>query len=134
MWMFCQRWIKQSVLSAVLLCLLSSLLLLCVFVRTANLPRLEETYLLGTDSYRFLRQADLIVSQGRLPDLDAQRWQLEGRDLSTSLNLFSYVLAYTYHFLHSVFPNISLYAVAAYAPIVLRAMSVNTLRSLAACF
>ncbi|RKU14781.1 hypothetical protein C6501_07745 [Candidatus Poribacteria bacterium] len=121
-WLFCQRWIKQSILSVVLICLLSSSLLLCVFVRTANLPHLEETYLLGTDSYRFLRQTDLIVSQGHLPKIDTQRWQLEGRDLSTSLNLFSYVLAYSYNFLHRFFPNISLYTVAVYASVVCYAL------------
>ncbi len=117
-WLFCQRWIKQSILSAVLLCMLSSSLLLSVFVRTANIPHMEDAYLLGTDSYHFLRQADMIVSQGHLPAVDTQRWQLEGRDLSTSLNLFSYVLAYTYHFLHWFFPNISIYKVAVYASVV----------------
>lgn len=122
MWMSGKMRFKPSVLLIVLVSLLSSSLFLCVFIRTTNLPHLEETYLLGTDSYRFLRQADLIVSQGHLPDVDAQRWQLEGRDLSTSLNLFSYVLAYTYRFLHSVFPNINLYTVAVYAPIVCYAL------------
>ncbi len=121
-WLFCQRWIKQSVLSAVLLCLLSSSLLLCVFVRTVNIPHMENEYLLGTDSYHFLRQANMIVSQGQLPEVDTQRWQLEGRDLSTSLNLFSYILAYTYRFLHRFFPNINLYMVAVSASVVCYAL------------
>lgn len=121
-WLFCQRWIKQSVLSVVLICLLSSSLLLYVFVRTANIPHMENEYLLGTDSYHFLRQADLIVSQGHLPEVDTQRWQLEGRDLSASLNLFSYVLAYTCRFLHLFFPNISIYTVAVYASVVCYAL------------
>lgn len=118
MWKFSKQQFKPSVLFVVLIGILSSSLFLCVFIRTANYPHLEETHLLGTDSYRFLRQANIIVSQGRLPKIDDQRWQLEGRDLSTSLNLFSYVLAYTYRFLHWVFPNISLYTVAVYSPIV----------------
>ena len=122
MWMFCQQWIKHSVLSAVLLCLLSSSILLCVLVRTANIPHMEDEYLLGTDSYHFLRQANMIVSQGQLPEVDTQRWQPEGRDLSTSLNLFSYVLAYTYRFLHRFFPNISIYTVAVYASVVCYAL------------
>ena len=122
MWETGKKRFQPFILSVVLVCLLSSSLLLCVFIRATNLPRLEETYLLGTDSYRFLRQADLIVSQGHLPEVDTQRWQLEGRDLSTSLNLFSYVLAYTYRFLQLVFPNISLYTVAVYSPIVCYAL------------
>ncbi len=121
-WLFCQRWIKQSILSAVLFCILSSSLLLCVFVRTANIPHMEDEYLLGTDSYHFLRQVDLIVSHGQLPEVDTQRWQLEGRDLSTSLNLFSYVLAYTYHILHWFFPNISIYRVTVYTSVVCYAL------------
>ncbi len=110
--------------------MLSISLYLCVFIRTENLPHLDETYLLGTDSYRFLRQADLIVSQGHLPEVDTQRWQLEGRDLSTSLNLFSYVLAYCYNFLHWVFPNISLYTVAVYSPVVCYALCLLVLYGL----
>ena len=129
-WLFCQRWIKQSVLSVVLLCLLSSSLLLCVFVRTVNIPHMENEYLLGTDSYHFLRQVDMIVSQGQLPEVDTQRWQPEGRDLSTSLNLFSYVLAYTYRFLHRFFPNISIYTVAVYASVVCYALCLLALYAL----
>ncbi len=129
-WLFCQRWIKQSILSVVLICLLSSSLLLCVFVRTANIPHMEDEYLLGTDSYHFLRQVDMIVSQGQLPEVDTQRWQPEGRDLSTSLNLFSYVLAYTYRFLHRFFPNISIYTVAVYASVVCYALCLLALYAL----
>lgn len=103
MWEFGKQRFKSSVSLVVLIGMLSISLFLSIFIRTANLQSLEETYLLGTDSYRFLRQADLIISQGHLPEVDTQRWQLEGRDLSTSLNFFSYVLAYTYRFLHWVF-------------------------------
>ena len=88
MWEFGKQRFKSSVSLVVLIGMLSISLFLCVFIRTANLQSLEETYLLGTDSYRFLRQADLIVSQGHLPEVDTQRWQLEGRDLSTSLTFF----------------------------------------------
>lgn len=130
MWTFGKQWYKPSVSTVVLIGLLSCSLFLCVFIRTANRPHLEDTFLLGTDSYRFLRQADLIVSQGHLPEIDKQRWQLEGRDLSTSLNFFSYVLAYSYRFLHWVFPSISLYTVAMYAPIVCFTLSLLVLFAL----
>lgn len=118
MWEFGKQQFNPYISKVVLIGLLCCSLFLSVFIRTANIDHLEDTYLLGTDSYRFLRQADLIVSQGHLPDIDTQRWQLEGRDLSTSLNFFSYVLAYSYRFLNWFFPNISLYTVAVYAPIV----------------
>ncbi len=115
---FSKHRFKPSILLVVLTIMLSTSLFLCVFIRTANYSRIEETYLLGTDSYRFLRQADLIVSQGHLPEVDTQRWQLEGRDLSTSPTLFSHVLAYAYCLLHWIFADISLYTVAVSAPIV----------------
>ena len=118
MWIIYQKLCKPIVLPAVIFCMLSSSLLLCVFVRTANIPHMEDEYLIGTDSYHFLRQADMVVSQGHLPEVDTQRWQLVGRDLSTSLNFFSYILAYTYRLLHWFFPNLSIYKVAVFTSVV----------------
>ena len=122
MWTFCHQWIKHLILSAVLFCILCGSLLLGVFVRTANIPHMEDEYLIGTDSYHFLRQADMIVSRGHLPEVDTKRWQLEGRDLSTSLNFFSYILAYTHRFLRLFFPNTSIYMVAVFASVVCYAL------------
>ncbi len=96
---------------------LSTSILLSICIRTTTLPHLEGKYLLGTDAYHFLRQAERIVSEGQLPDVDIQRWQPEGRDLTTSANLFSFVLAYTYHLLHRFFRDIHLYSVAVYSSI-----------------
>ncbi len=110
--------------------LLSTSILLSICIRTANLPQLERKYLLGTDAYHFLRQAELIVSEGHLPNIDTRRWQPEGRDLRTSLNLFSYVLAYSYHLVHRFFPSLSLYVVAVYAPIICYAFSLLVLYGL----
>ena len=110
--------------------LLTVSLFLCVGIRTANLPRLEEKYLLGIDAYHFLRQADIVVSQGSLPEIDTQRWAPEGRSLSSSLNLFSYVLAYSYRLLHWVFPEMRLWTVAVYAPVVCYALCLLVLYAL----
>lgn len=118
MWITFQKWCKHLVLPGAIFSILSSSLLLCVFVRTANIPHMEDDYLIGTDSYHFLRQANMIVSQGHLPEVDTQRWQLEGRDLSTSPNFFSYILAYTYRLLHWFFPNLSIYKVAVFSSVV----------------
>lgn len=70
-----KRFIKKNVLSqASVIGLLIASLFLAFSIRTSNLPLLEGKYLLGTDSYRFLRQADIIVSEGKLPDVDQMRW------------------------------------------------------------
>lgn len=92
--------------------------ILSISIRTLNTPQLEQKYLLGIDSYRFLRQADIITSRGSLPPVDAMRWQPIGRDLSTHLNLFSYALAYGYRLLRLIHPRLTLYQVALYSPVV----------------
>ncbi len=122
MWKFSkltqQITIKHIVQPVTFTLFLSSSLLLCVSIRIANLPELKGKYLLESDAYRFLRQADIIVSQGHLPPTDPMRWQPAGRDLSTHLNLFSYVLAYSYRLLRFIQPPLTLYQVAVYSPVI----------------
>ena len=110
-----QRFIKKNVLLQVsVIGLLVASLFLSFSIRTSNLPLLEGKYLLGTDSYRFLRQADIIISEGKLPDADQMRWSPLGRDFSTDLTLWSYLIAGSYHILHFVNPNLTLYQTACY--------------------
>ncbi len=53
-----------------------------------------------------------------LPDIDADRWVPLGRDLSQILPFYAYAVAYTYKALALIFPNVSLYQVTLYAPVV----------------
>ena len=94
--------------------LLGCSLFLAYSIRVSNLPLLEGKYLLGTDSYRFLRQADTIVSEGKLPEVDQMRWSPLGRDFSTDFTLWSYLIAGSYHILHFVNANLTLYQTACY--------------------
>ena len=48
---FGKKWLKSSMPPILLICMLCSSFFLCIFIRTANLPHLDETYLLGTDSF-----------------------------------------------------------------------------------
>lgn len=114
-----QRFIKKNVLSqASVIGLLVASLFLAFSIRTSNLPLLEGKYLLGTDSYRFLRQADIIVSEGKLPDVDQMRWGPLGRDYSSDFTLWSYLIAGSYHLLHFVNADLTLYQTACYTGLV----------------
>ena len=70
----------------------------------------------GTDAYLYYWQAQLVSEHGKLPARDMHRWLPLGRDLSQTLNLYSYALAYAHKAIAAVFPKISLYHIAFYAP------------------
>ena len=70
-----------------------------------------------TDAYLYYWQAHLISEHGHLPPRDMHRWLPLGRDLGQTLNLYSYVLAYTHKAVSAVFPSVTLYQVCLYMPI-----------------
>lgn len=111
------RDIRQFIHPVTITLFLCFSILLGFSIRTLNLPQLKEKYLLEGDCYRFLRQADIIASKGRLPQIDPMRWQPMGRDLSTHLNLFSYALAYSHRLLQLIQPNLTIYQVALYSSV-----------------
>lgn len=58
------------------------------------------------------------MEHGHLPARDMHRWLPLGRDLGQTLNLYGYVLAYTHKVVSQIFPNITLYHVSLYTPVV----------------
>lgn len=97
----------------------AGILLIATYIRLQHLPRLEGKYLLGTDAYRFLRQAEYISEHGRLPKRDMMRWLPIGRDLTRQLSLSSYMIAYLYKFCRLFYPSITVYQTAVYYPLLL---------------
>ena len=79
-------------------------------------PRLPVGQFTETDAYLYYQQAATIAETGHLPARDMTRWVLLGRDLGQTLNLYSYVLAYTYQAMAWVIPGLTLYHVVVYAP------------------
>ena len=71
-----------------------------------------------TDAYFYYWQASLISEHGYLPARDMHRWLPLGRDLGQTLNLYGYVLAYAHKVISWIFPNITLYHVSLYMPVV----------------
>ena len=92
--------------------LVGLLLLIGVVPRMQNRSDFRPPLFRGTDSYRFYRQAEIIVQQGQLPERDMDRWLPEGRNLRTHLNASSYLLAYLYRAAHRLAPRLTLYQVA----------------------
>ena len=98
--------------------LLALCTLLALWLRLQGTAALPPKQFTETDAYHFYRQAHLIVENGKLPPRDAHRWVPLGRDLRHTLNLYPYVLAYTYKALAWLSPTLTLYHVCVFAPAV----------------
>ena len=98
--------------------LLTLILLVGGWIRIQGVPRIPEGQFTSTDAYLYYRQADIITKHGTLPARDMHRWVLLGRDLGQTLNVYSYATASAYKLITLFFPNITLYQVHLFAPVV----------------
>ena len=94
--------------------------ILCVaaFIRLQGISNIPSGQLTGSDGYFYYWQAQLISEHGQLPERDMNRWLPLGRDLGQTLNLYGYVLAYVHKAIAWIFPNITLYHVTFYMPVI----------------
>ena len=95
-----------------------SLLLIAFWIRIQGVGNIPDGQFTGKDPYFYYWQASLISEHGQLPARDMHRWLPLGRDLGQTLNLYGYVLAYTHKAVSAVFPNITLYHICFYMPVV----------------
>ena len=93
-------------------------MLLAFFLRVQGVEDLPVGAFTETDGYFYYYQASLISEHGHLPARDLHRWLPVGRDLGQTLNLYGYVLADTHKLIAWVFPNVTLYHVCLYMPVV----------------
>ena len=107
---------KIEKLSAVVL--IVGILCLAAFIRLQGITNVPSGQLTGPDGYFYYWQAHLISEHGKLPERDMSRWLPLGRDLTQTLNLYGYILAYVHKGIAWVFPNITLYHVTIYTPVV----------------
>lgn len=70
------------------------------YIRTRNLPILQDKYPLALDPHLFLRYATYIVEHGKLFTLDLMRNYPLGFNTSMEVPLLPYIIAYLYKFLH----------------------------------
>ena len=106
---------KIEKLSAVVL--IVSILCVAAFIRLQGITNVPPGQLTGPDGYFYYWQAQLISEHGKLPERDMNRWLPLGRDLTQTLNLYGYVLAYVHKGVAWVFPDITLYHVTIYTPV-----------------
>ena len=93
-----------------------SILLFAFWIRSGILPKIPPGQFIGNDSYFYYEQALTISENGKLPEIDTNRWVPNGRDLSQTLPFYSYALAYSHKAFALFFPNLSLYRWVLYAP------------------
>ncbi|MYB65657.1 hypothetical protein F4X73_13285 [Candidatus Poribacteria bacterium] len=98
--------------------LLCAILCIAFWIRILSVDVIPDGHFTGIDPYLYYWQASLISEHGQLPERDMHRWLPLGRDLGQTLNLYGYVLAFTHKAVSAVFPNITLYQVCLYIPVV----------------
>jgi asparagine N-glycosylation enzyme membrane subunit Stt3 len=77
------------------------------FVRTRNLPMLQNKYLLGLDPYAFFRYSQEILETGTLVTHDMMRYVPWGYTLRMDYKFVSYFLTYCYKIIHVINPSLS---------------------------
>ena len=98
--------------------LLVIILLLAGWIRTLGRAGIPEGQFTENDAYLYYWQADIISKQGQLPQRDMHRWLPTGRDLKPTLNLYSYITAYTHKLITLFFPDVTLYQLHVFAPVI----------------
>lgn len=98
--------------------LLTLILIVGGKVRLQGIPNIPTGQFVSNDAFLYLLQAQTIVEDGTLPEVEMHRWVPLGRDLRETLNGYPYTIAYTYKVLKIFFPDITIYHVLLYAPTV----------------
>ena len=103
------------------------ILFFAFWIRVQNVPNIPDGQFTENDAYLHFWQAQLISDNGKLPARDLHRWMPVGRDFGQSLNLYSYVLAYSHKAISLFFPSISLYQVTLYVPAICYTLGLGVL-------
>ena len=96
----------------------SGILLVAFWIRIQGVGTIPDGQFTGNDPYLYYWQAQVVSEQGRLPARDMHRWLPLGRDLGQTLNAYSYAIAYAHKAITVLFPKVSLYHLALFAPTV----------------
>lgn len=98
--------------------LLLSLMFLAYWIRIQGSDALPDGQFTENDAYLYYWQAGIIGEKGWLPEKDMSRWLPHGRDNRQLLSLYSYTIAYTHKVIGWLFPNLTLYQIQLYVPVV----------------
>lgn len=113
----------QSVVKTHIKHIVTGVLLVCVCVlsiwmRIQGADTLPAGQFTGNDAYLFYKQAGIIAEHGVLPERDMHRWLPYGRDNGQILTLYPYTIAYLYKSLNWIFPDLTLYHIQLYLPVI----------------
>ena len=97
--------------------LLLIILLIAFWIRIQGRDNIPEGQFIGNDAYLYYWMTNIISEQGGLPTLDMHRWMPFGRDLEGILPFYSYVPAYAHKGISLFFPEVTLYHVALFVPV-----------------
>ena len=95
-----------------------AILLVVLYIRIQGVSNIPSGQFTGSDPYLHYWQAQIVSEHGELPTRDMHRWLPLGRDYSQSLNGYAYGIAYTHKAITFLFPNVSLYQVSLFSPVV----------------
>ncbi len=110
--------LTMSLKKLLLIVLLTVILLIAFWIRIQGLEILPNGQFTETDAYFYFKQAQVISKQGKLPARDMSRWLPYGRDLTQTLHAYPTALAYTHKAVSFFFPNVSLYGITLFVPVI----------------
>ena len=98
--------------------LIISILCVAFWIRTQGVDTIPQGQFTENDAYFYYRNAQIVSKNGHLPKRDMDRWIPLGRDLEQTLQFYAHALAYTHKVITLCIPDVSLYDVAFYMPVV----------------
>lgn len=98
--------------------LITIILCAAFWIRIQSVDTIPEGQFTGNDAYFYYRNAQIVSENGSLPKRDMDRWIPLGRDLEQTLPFYAHAVAYTHKIIAFCVPNISLYDVALYMPVI----------------
>ena len=98
--------------------LVLSIILLAFWIRIQEVTQLPHEQFTEHDAYLYYWQANIISEHGRLPTHDMHRWLPLGRDNQQLLSLYAYAIAYIHKAVVWIFPNLTLYHIQIYLPVI----------------
>lgn len=98
-------------------------LIVAFWIRVQGTERIPYGQFTENDAYLYYWQASIIAEQGHLPARDMWRWLPTGRDNRQTLSSYPYTIAY----IHKAFPQISIYTIQNYIPVVCFTLGIGVL-------
>jgi len=88
------------------------------YIRTRNLPLINDRILIDPDAFLFLRYTREIVANGHLPLIDVMRYYPIGYNMSGEVTLLSYIIAYSYKLFHLFLPSLTIEKATIWYPVI----------------